>query len=274
MAKILLTGSHGYLGRHLFQALSSRGHHLTRLVHKPEMRNPQDISHSDLTRIPNDFGVILHTATCYRQSGETDSEVREANVTKALLLLDFANRNPHSVFFNIDTALRPDINIYAATKREFRNHLKEKSNVFVNLILDHFYGENDSEKKFPTWLSRQLLFSSQPIPLTLGTQIRNFIHIDDLVTTLVAMVERKIATTEMMALQGPDSIAIRDLAKLLCELSEQPVSRLEFGKIPPRTIDGQEIAPLENSAIVSPIGQLMPLRLGLQRLIEAEKQRR
>ncbi len=269
MASILLTGSHGYLGERLFQVLNAPNHRITRLSHKPA---GDSISYSDLTTTKTNFNVIIHAGTCYGRNGESEVQICEANVVLPNLLLDFAVQRS-ALFLNIDSVLRPDLNHYAATKREFRNCLNARihENNYINLILDHFYGPGDAGSKFPTWLTRKLLFTKEQIPLSDGKQERNFIYIDDLVRTIVAMIDGTIDVRGLVRLQGPDTIRIRELATLIAELTGQDLTRLEFGKLPQRST-GSEVAPLEEGTkMLSPPPPTLGLTAGLGELIAAER---
>lgn len=270
MSSILITGSHGYLGSRLYQALIDAGHAVTRFQRKGSAVESDCATYESIIRSQQKFDFIVHTATLYQRHGESEAAVREANVAQPQLLLDYiCSQSPHSVFLNIDTALRPEINVYAATKHEFRLALERNGTPYINLVLDQFYGPGDSDKKFHVWLTRRLLFAQGPIQLTTGEQSRNLTHVDDLVRTIVDLIKQS-TYRGTVRLMGPDTLQIRELAAMICRVTGEPLTRLEFGKIPQRIAGGDELAPANNVQILSPVPPNVPLETGLRAMIEYE----
>jgi nucleoside-diphosphate-sugar epimerase len=66
---------------------------------------------------------------------------------------------------------------------------------FINLKIEHMYGPMDDETKFVPWIIKQLIEEVPEIKLTEGTQKRDFVFIDDVVSAYIATIEYEHKST-------------------------------------------------------------------------------
>lgn len=205
---IVLSGATGFLGSHLTKALVHAGYQVTILK-----RTGSDLSRlSDLLselrqvnvdREPIDtafedqhiFGVI-HTACNYGRQGESYSRVIDTNLGFASRLLESAIRFNTDTFVNTDTSLRKYLNGYALSKRQFVEWLQMQSHAIkiVNLRLEHMYGPGDDQTKFVPWLLERLIRNVDHVDLTPGEQLRDFVHVHDVVRAYLHLLENAPST--------------------------------------------------------------------------------
>ena len=107
----------------------------------------------------------------------------------ALRVLEVAILFDTDSFFNTDSLLPKYLNTYSLSKAQFVEWLKQLSYKIqcVNLRLEHMYGPKDDKTKFVPWLLDQMINSIEEIKLTLGTQKRDFIYIDDVVSAYMLL---------------------------------------------------------------------------------------
>jgi len=206
--RILLTGSTGYLGSHLADKLLAQGHSIVALKRKTSSLQrlksilPKitliEVEELDFNDAFKDYGkidVVIHTAACYGRSGESISQIVEANLNFPLKLMDAAMAAGVQLFINTDTALEKSLNSYSLSKRQFvewGHHLSRKCITrFINLKLEHIYGEGDDDAKFTTHVIKSCLMNVPELKLTLGEQERDFIYIKDAVAVYQLLLEKQ-----------------------------------------------------------------------------------
>jgi CDP-paratose synthetase len=202
MAEIILTGATGYLGSHLANALLADGHKVRALMRQGSKPGRLSEIMNRLHRIDIDGSLerasldkafdgigsdawLVQCATVYGRHGESRSEIVSANLFLPLALLDAAAEAGIRYFLNTDTVLSADTNAYALSKGQFRDwvrlYAEDGSFKVVNLALEHFFGPGDGQTKFPTWVTRQCLRNVPEILLSEGTQVRDFVYINDVI---------------------------------------------------------------------------------------------
>lgn len=257
MKTILLTGATGFVGGHAVRALLQRGFRVLALM-RPT---------SDRTRLPaaDDrlrlftmgelrsatgeltqarVHAIVNCAVAYGRQTENIAEVIATNIELPLELLHLASRLGTEKFINLDSFFsKPNLEHdylpqYTASKREFLRRaaavLKSSATTIFNLRLEHVYGPGDSPAKFIPWLISSLLAHKASIPLTSGSQQRDFLFVSDVVDAILQLV----ATTdhypgEIIEVQAGTGIAtsVRDFATLARRCTNSS-STLEFGTAP------------------------------------------
>jgi nucleoside-diphosphate-sugar epimerase len=133
---------------------------------------------------------------------------------------------------------------YILSKRQFETwaRLISENTIatkIVNARLEHVYGPGDGSKKFvPDVLAK--LLAGERLALTPGDQLRDFVHVDDVVKAYLAILQGMDALpagfTEAQVGTG-EAVTVRDFvetARTLCHSS----SVIEFGTHPHR---GREI---------------------------------
>jgi CDP-paratose synthetase len=251
--KILLTGATGYLGSHLARALIANGHYVIALKRQTSSLQRlggiedqvcfYDVENLDLARPFQERGhidALVHTAGCYGRAGESASEVFEANVAFPLRLLETAALFNTDIFLNTDTILYPYCNAYSLSKKQFSEWGKQLSTDnkirFLNIRLEHMYGPDDDSSKFMTWIVEQCAKNTPTIELTAGEQMRDFIHIDDVVEAYMILLQNLGEIDNQyqeIGLGSGSPICLRNLVETVHRISRSS-SKLHFGVMPYR----------------------------------------
>ncbi len=207
--KILLTGGTGFLGSKCLKALIQNGHDvsilkrssssLERIKEFTGQYKAIDIDCSQVEDVfsRNQFDVVIHCAVAYGRAGEHSAKVFETNYMFPIKLLETAIACECPYFINTDTFFckqlpgrlerKEDIYMpeYTFSKYQFREWGRQRGNegkiTFVNLQLEHVYGEGDSLNKFIPWITKQLKENVPYIDLTDGIQLRDFVCVDSVV---------------------------------------------------------------------------------------------
>ena len=200
MHKILITGATGYLGSSLTSYLFKEcGFDVSVLVRDRE-RYPNNFGLPDenifeveklrlYSKNEVSFQSIIHCATRYKADRVT--ELIAANVSYPLEVIDTV-LDKDGFFFNVDTSLKPDTNLYAFSKNQFEIILKEIADnggpKIINLELEYFFDENEPLSRFLPSLI-EACKKNEDFDLTEGDQIRDFIHIIDLCTAIETLIK-------------------------------------------------------------------------------------
>jgi len=246
---ILLTGATGYLGSRLLQELLKSDFRVQAIT-RTQSRMPKALqirSHDLLAPLIWNFHAqkpanemhlagpihsIIHCAADYGH-GASYEQVHKANFDFATQIFTWGEKLGMKNFVNAGTSLPPEVNAYAETKSRFVDFLrKQTSTQTIHLVLENFFGPEDSPKKFVTWLIRELLSERVRIPLTAGEQIRNFIPIDDVVSAFISALKLPYQVGfQQWHVRSLESMSIRTLTELVCDLCEKNRQVLGFGDL-------------------------------------------
>ena len=264
---ILLTGATGFLGSHLLKALVNKGYkvvvlkrstsNMWRLKGFENTFKSYDIDQVPLRKAFEEqyIDTIIHTACVYGRKGESIQQILETNLMFGIELLNTGT------FFNTGTLLYKYLNYYALSKKQFEEWLQLASDKIqvVNLKLEHMFGEQDGNDKFTSWILNELQQEKPSIPLTAGTQKRDFIYIDDVVSAYLTCLE-----------QGPQLKAFNDIEvgtgvltpvktfvtlvkNTLEKLKGSPIeTQLNFGALPYR--EGEIMEPKVDNSMLCSLG--------------------
>jgi CDP-paratose synthetase len=285
---ILLTGATGFLGSYLLEALLSKGHKVVILKRSTsdawriESLLDQCVSYDidtqslELAFDEQKIDAVIHTACSYERKGESISDIIAANLTYGLKLLDACLKYNTRTFFNTDTLLKKNLNNYALSKAQFVEWLKKYSDSVqcINLKPEHMYGFNDDNAKFVYWLLDKMFYSEETINLTSGDQMRDFIHVTDVVSaymlildkldSLPRFVEFDVCTDELISVK--DFVLI--LENLVKEITGVDIkNRLHFGAISYRP--GEVMEPKLSNAELKSLGWKPKIALsdGLKKMV-------
>lgn len=213
---ILLSGGTGYIGSKLLKQLLSEGKEVACVFRNKSNFNRVELIKDRITWIHNDESSIgdffsnyyvegvIHCATSYGREGEFFSVV-ESNLCLPITLLRYADQWECQFFINTDSffvnelrgAFQADHNVYldnyTKTKFVVRELLKENIHHFktriINMELQHVYGNDDSNGKFLHFLKEKLLNNAEYVELTKGTQVRDWIYVDDVVSAYLTVIK-------------------------------------------------------------------------------------
>lgn len=270
MKKVLLTGATGFLGSHLLEALLGQGDQVSilkrstsdtwRIKHLLGELETFDVDVQPLEDAfkAHKFDAVIHTACTYGRRGEPAHKVVETNLLFSLRLLEAATLFNTDTFFNTDTLLPNYLNAYSLSKKQFTEWLKQRGNAIqvVNMKLEHMYGPKDDQTKFVPWVISQLQRGVERIPLTPGTQLRDFIYIEDVVTAyLLGLKERhQLSLFNEFDVGTGLQTSVKDFIEQL-EIgfrAENPNNKtqLGFGDIPLRQGELMSVE-VDNSALIN-----------------------
>lgn len=202
---VLISGVTGFIGSHLLESLLSEKKfkivilkrsfsnkkRINRFLRKVKVYNI-DKCGIDLPFRENKIDLVINLVTNYgRGNGVKPSDIFETNVIFSLKLIEEAVNAKVKYFFNTDSALAPEINLYAYSKKVFKyliqNYFADKINIF-NLRLEYVYGENDDLSKFiPMAVAK--LKNNEELNMTKGEQKLDFIYVKDCVEAITYLIK-------------------------------------------------------------------------------------
>ncbi len=208
--KILVTGASGFIGSRLATKLAEKGHTVIGLVNKNKIQKSaiETIS-ADLTNdgfsIPNEkFDIVFHLAAVTPME-KNKKTVKNVNFQGSVNLFnqikgktDFlvyvsglgVFGEPGYTTIDESTPLKPNTN-YAKIRLEAQRYLetkcKENSIHFSVAYLGEVYGDGGW---FTTQIVNRLKKGSFRMPKS-GEYYRCFVHVDDVVNSLIAISEKK-----------------------------------------------------------------------------------
>lgn len=289
--KILITGATGYLGSRIARALLREGHavialkreksslrKIEKIASQLQFLNSEQLDFEKLFQENKGIDAIIHLATCYGRHHESMSEIFAANVSFPLRLLEAANQAGVKVFLNTDTTLEPFLNSYALSKNQFMQcgkFVAERGPIhFVNIRLEHFYGEGDDETKFPTHVIKSCLRNLTELKLTQGEQQRDFVHIDDVVSAYITLLRASpaLAPYSTFDLGTGKTVSIRAFVETVHRLTGS-TTQLNFGALPYRA--GEVMHSEADTKALSALGWCCryDILTGLRQVIEQERER-
>jgi len=291
--RILLTGPGGFLGSALAHHWAGGGHELS-LLARPSSRlerladlpasarvvrasTPNEIAAVVRDAMPN---AIVHTACSYGRKGESALDVMDANMRLGIALLqgvldrDSLKDEPSTLFMNTGTVLEPGVSLYALSKTQFSawgaalaastpQRLK-----FIDIRLQQMYGPGDDGSKFITHVIEACRQNVPRLALTKGEQLRDFIHIDDVVQAYDSILEKRdqFATSDAIDVGSGDAISMRSFVEMAKQLACAETV-LDFGAVQYRA--NEAMLCVADTTRLRSLGwnPTVPLADGLRRLI-------
>jgi nucleoside-diphosphate-sugar epimerase len=247
MRRLLITGASGFLGSALARFWAMRGHEV-HLLARPSSSLARVAPVRDRVAVhtaatPGEAAAVVgavapdavvHTACAYGRAGETPRQILEANVGLGVALLQaICEGERHVDFLSTGSVLEPGVSLYALSKHQFAGWGAQLAASavgrlrFVDLKLQHMYGPGDDRTKFTTHVLHAL---HEGVP-----ELRDFIHIDDVVTafdTVVAQAGR-LRAFDAVDIGSGEAPSVREFVELVQRLTDAP-TRLAFGAIPYR----------------------------------------
>ncbi len=208
--KILVTGASGFIGSRLATKLAEKGHSVIGLVNKNKIQNSAietisaDLANGDFS-IPNEkFDIVFHLAAVTPME-KNKKKLKNLNFQGSVNLFnqikgktDFlvyvsglgVFGEPGDTTIDESTPLKPNTN-YAKIRLEAQRYLetkcKENSIHFSVAYLGEVYGDGGW---FTTQIVNRLKKESFRMPKS-GEYYRCFVHVDDVVNSLIAIIEKK-----------------------------------------------------------------------------------
>lgn len=258
--RILVTGSHGLVGRSLVRALEDRGHSVTGLDIRSESRAWRgDVRDGDRVRAALDgcSGVVHLAAVSRVVWAERDPALCQATNVEALRALLSLQREsptgPWVLFVSsrevygqpaalpaTESAPLAPVNTYGRSKAEGERLCEEASDAGARIAvvrLSNVYGHVDdhADRVVPAFVRAAL--AGRPLRLEGGENTFDFTHVDDAVRGLVAIVDALVQAPTLPPpihfLTGTPT-SLRRLAELTLSVTRSSSPVLEA---PPRSFD-------------------------------------
>jgi nucleoside-diphosphate-sugar epimerase len=212
VSKILLTGANGFLGAFMLDELLAKGYEVT-IIKRPNSDLQRIHKHINKIKIfeiisyplsklfiETKFDIIIHLACCYGRNNETDIEIVDSNILFGLELIQQAINHNVNTFINASSFLvdRPlsghELKPYILSKKQFSQWLNYYSNQIqvINLKIEHIFGPNDNQSKFVPWIISEIKSKKYPILLNQGEELRDFVHVSDVVGALLFLLNKKL----------------------------------------------------------------------------------
>ena len=264
--RILITGATGFIGQKLLERLIDQHHTLA--IHSRKQLHEVDSNVLVFTGVLNQFQkeiiafspeYVFHLAgsSIYPKNAEEEVELWSANVLYGNTLLSIIKEISGLVFVNFTTSLAYDrselhpFNYYALTKANFVQSLHYYTRYYnlsvFNLILYTIYGKGDRTKRAINYILDSL-DASEPISMSPGEQLIDFIHVDDVVGLCIQLLEhspnKKMEEIHVGTGRGT---TLKQAAQLIASLSHQKAN-IDFGSIPYRSEEKMvNIAPISQN---------------------------
>lgn len=273
--RIILTGSSGYLGRHLIKRLLSRNDDLLCILRRQSdfidsMKDKLSFAYIDDNDLVETFekfnaNAVFHLACSYEVAGNNESDILNSNFLLPLGLLFKLKVSKHLF---ISTSLPKYLNAYTLSK----NHLSEWGKYysdkygfdFYTILLENFYGEDEPQNRFIPCVIKKLK-NNEDIDLTEGTQRRDFIYVKDAINGLVKILDCNLKGYHDIPLGSGDWVSIKELIEYLKTVTNSK-SILNFGALEKRKNEPESIADL---ALMHSIGFEVEYdwKLGMKKIV-------
>jgi CDP-paratose synthetase len=263
---ILITGATGFIGQKLLKRLTNQHHKVA--IHSRKKLHEVDTNVRVFSGELNQFQkeiiafspeYVFHLAgsSIYPKNAEEEVELWSANVLYGNTLLSILKEIPGLVFVNFTTSLAYDgtelypFNYYALTKANFVQSLYYFTRYYnfrvFNLILYTIYGKGDKTKRALNYILDSL-DASEPISMSPGEQVMDFIHVEDVIGLCLQLLENKPnKKIEEIHVGTGRGITLKESARCIELLSKQKTN-IEFGAIPYRKEEKMvNIAPIDNN---------------------------
>lgn len=260
---ILITGSTGFVGRNLVPSLLNEGHNVLEITRDQsksfELFGDKTLKYqfsddqSELQKCIHDFKpiVCIHLASYLTSLDDYSSleKLIDTNVFFLCRVLDALKGSGLELFINTGTfaeyhkgggELDPAY-LYAATKTASRSFIRYYSKAYdfkhTTVIPYTIYGGIDSQPKIIDFIY-SALDSETPIDLSLGTQVLDFIHVNDVAAFYSSVIDHRksIASDTVFHLGTGKGTTLRELAALIGLHTGKPAN-INWGAKPFRLTD-------------------------------------
>lgn len=200
----MLAGATGFIGSHLVAAMLEKDFNIVVLKRSTDSFGKidqykerikfynADTQGFNQPFVDNKVDFVINLVTNFGRSKDNNpSDIADANIVYGLKLAESSIAAGVKYFFNVDSALDPKVNLYAYTKRVFREILEKYLSdkiVIMNLKLEHVYGENDALFKFIPMVVDKMK-KNETVEMSRGEQQLDFVYIKDCVDAFIYLIE-------------------------------------------------------------------------------------
>lgn len=201
---ILVLGGTGYLGGKVVSRLLNEGHSvicvkreksdLSRIYSAVNNMNLTIVSSDRLVQGINDLAAdcVINMACDYGKDDPFSERIIHANLDFPLHIMSNLIHNGIKKYITIGTGLPDDFNLYSFSKKMLSNfgefYVAKKGIDFCDLKLEMFYGSDEPDNRFIPFIIGKML-KGDTINMTLGTQKRDIIYVDDVVDAIMLVIK-------------------------------------------------------------------------------------
>lgn len=245
---IIITGSTGFVGRHLIPKLIQKNHQILELTIEPDISEQLYGSKTKKHLITDDQkslsdtieqfkpDIVIHLASFLTAADDylVMKKLINTNILFFCRLLDalknsgiqmFVNTGTFAEYFKGDNILDPSY-LYAATKTASRTFLDYYSKVYnfkqTTVVPYTIYGGIDTHKKIIDIIFDSI-YSPTAVDLSPGEQVLDFIHVDDVADFYVQLIENgnKLPQKSNFQLGTGKGYTLKQLAGIIEDVTQQ-----------------------------------------------------
>lgn len=257
--RFIILGGTGYLGKKLVKELAREGNDILCVRRSSAGAEPGPDSErvafcgiDDMEALPPDaaFDCMINLSCRYVRGSVADYDIFEANYFAPLRVFLFALSRNVKRFFTAGTGLPAGLNDYTLSKAQFAETLRwygeqrrQRNDPLTvcNIRMENFYGEDEPTDRFiPGAVGR--MKRGERVLLTQGTQVRDFIYIDDVVSSMMKLIHsQELPEYSDIPLGSGEGVSIRELMEYLKAVLHSD-SELCFGAVPSRPGEPDSVA--------------------------------
>lgn len=291
--KILITGSTGFIGKHLVNKLLEEQHQVFCTVNKNksisheriETINFEDHTSNEIVNFLKEKEIegVIHLASLFLSSHKTEDVgiLIDTNVKFSSILLDCAAAakvkwfiNTGTFFQHFNNAEYSPVNLYAATKQAFQvisqYYIEIEAIKFITIKLSDTYGSGDTRSKvFNLW--NNAANSGEILEMTEGNQVIDITHIDDVISffigaaTLLNQNSSSINNGSNYAIRSKKRYTLKQLAEIFQSVKNKKINIL-WGKKPYRL--REVMVPWDKGCVIPKWKPSVEIKEGLKKMFE------
>ena len=277
--RFLILGGSGYLGSKIINALSGTRHRIVatkregsdigRVKTKDVFWIPAKVEAVKTAMLYETFDWILNTVCNYGRSNILYNDCIAANIQFPLEILNLAAEAGVHNYLTIGTGLPDRFNMYSMSKNmfaQFGNFFAEKHSInFLSMKLEMFYGSDEPKDRFIPKVI-QMCKNNEDIKITLGTQHRDIIAIQDVVDAIFFVINYGLKGYHEVPVGTGEAPSIREIVEFIYQATNSK-SQIYFGAIPMRENEPDCIADISKLNGMG-FNCKWPWKIGLQKMIQ------
>ncbi len=250
---ILVTGAGGFVGGRLVEWLCERSQSVTGWTRATVDLENRDAVDAAMDRLRPD--VVFHLATIPARANDTDwrSIAREVAMldglarsmprTARLIYCGSMAEIGHSGIHDEQVWCQPNT-LYGAAKFAGTNRslaLAQRGYAITVARLFGVYGPGEGKSRLIPALALKLA-RGQPVALSDGQQVRDFVHVDDVCATLWALATNTDPDAPALVNIGTgQGLSVKKVCQVVAKIIGVDPSLLQFGALPRRYVDEHEL---------------------------------